>query len=135
MNVTSFTTNTMIFSRNLKVIKRVQAKEILRGEKRSEGMRAGEISTLLVIFFYWWRGEGDNKKQVWIAYKKLRLNLGFWWVPQLQKCGLTLSKHNKSVFQPNLSCTHKTKHPLKDLDYAMLLHCLHLISFSFVFFL
>jgi len=67
----------MIFSGNLKVIKRVQAKEILRGEKRNEGMRAGEILTLLVIFFYWWRGERDNKKQVWIAYKKLRLNLGF----------------------------------------------------------
>jgi hypothetical protein len=54
----------------------VQAKEILKGEKRSEGMRAREISTLLVIFFYWCRGEIDHKKQVWIAYKKLRLNIG-----------------------------------------------------------
>ena len=41
--------NITILSGNLKVIEWVQAKEILRGEKRNEGIGVGEISIVLVF--------------------------------------------------------------------------------------
>jgi len=55
-NLTSFTMNITILFGNLKVIEWVQAKEILRGEKRNEGIGVGEISTVLVFGWDWISG-------------------------------------------------------------------------------